>query len=270
MIEKFPKHIVTPSILAETDQFLIKFAENREEIKKALRLRYEIFNIEQGKGLKSAKEHGIDEDEFDEYCLHLLVIEKKSGHAVGTYRIHLGSVASSARGFYSSREFEIEGLDKIAAGSVEFGRSCVSSKFRTGVGVALLWGGIAELLSRVNLKYMLGCVSLEETDSAIGWALYKYFYKIGRISDKLIARPLKEFVLQYPDEDKIEKLLSNEKGLKRYIPPLFRGYLRVGSNICGEPAFDHEFGTIDFLILVERKNVPERYMRHFNFDLELD
>lgn len=264
IIEKLNKSIILPAILSETDLFVIKLAENESEIEKAQRLRYEVFNLEQGKGLDSARKIGIDTDEFDEYCLHLLVIEKETSKAIGTYRIHLGSVANSAMGFYSSREYDITGLDKIAESCVELGRSCVSRGYRTGAVVALLWSGIAELLNRANLKIMLGCVSLEETNPAIGWALYKSFKNCGILSEVLNAYPRPEAILENPGETEINRFLCNEKNLKRYIPPLFKGYLRLGCKICGEPAYDREFGTIDFLIIVNKNEVPERYARHFN------
>jgi putative hemolysin len=174
MIQNFPKHIVEPVVLVEAEHFLVKLAENHEEVEKAQRLRYEIFNLEQERGLKNAEKYGIDFDEFDEHCLHLLVLEKCSGNIIGTYRAHLGCIADSTKGFYSSREYEIHGLYKFADKCIELGRTCVSAEHRSGSAIALLWGAITELLVRANLRYMLGCVSLEETDPRIGWALHEY------------------------------------------------------------------------------------------------
>ncbi len=264
ILKTLTKKLIEPPILMEVGQFIIKLAENKDEIEKAQRLRYKVFNIEQGKGLESAKSCGIDFDEFDEYCLHLIVLEKNTGEAIGTYRVHLGSVASSAIGFYSSREYDIAGIEKIADKCMELGRSCVSSEFRTGTVVGLLWGGIAELLNRAKLKLMLGCVSLEEKNPAAAWALYRQFKTKNCISDVLKAKPKKQFTLDMPPEDEIQKLLHSPKQLNSFIPPLFKGYLRIGCKICGEPAYDREFGTVDFLILVNKDEVPKRYMRHFN------
>ncbi len=258
------KHIVVPSVLLETDHFLVKLAENQQEIEKALRLRYEVFNIEKGKGLKNLGCKGIDSDEFDEFCLHLLVIEKETGKAIGTYRVHLGSIANTAKGFYSSREYDVVGLREIADYCMELGRSCVSSKYRTGAIVALMWGGIGELLNRADLRFMLGCVSLEDINPVVGWSLYRYFQKKYLISEILSARPRKEYELKHAPESEIQKMLSDEDAIRKYIPPLFKGYLRLGCKICGEPALDSEFGTIDFLIIVDKQKVPERYIRHFN------
>jgi len=268
MFEQFPKKVISPATLAETKQFIIKFAENIKEVEDAQRLRYEVFNIEQGKGLQSARENGVDKDEFDEHCLHLLVIEKSKQRVIRTYRLHLGIVACSAKGFYSAREYEIHGIESIAEESLELGRSCVSSDYRTGSVVALLWNGIAELMRRAKLRYMLGCVSLEETNPAVGWALYEYFLSEGKLCNFLSGTPLPQYVLSRGDESQIEEFLSEKNKLLKYIPPLFKGYLRIGCNICGPPAFDMEFGTIDFLIVVDIKNVPERYLRHFSAPTE--
>ena len=263
IFKKLAEKITVPSVIAETEQYLMKLAENEAEIEQAQRLRYEVFNVEQGKGLEGSQSYGIDFDEFDEFCLHLLVTEKSSGRAVGTYRIHLGSVANSAKGFYSSREYDIKGLESIANISMELGRSCVSKDYRTGAAVALLWVGIAELLSRANLKIMIGCVSLEERNPAIAWALYRYFAANNLISDILQGKPKEKFIIEKPAEEEILAQLNNEKQLRRYIPPLLKGYLRVGCKICGEPAFDSEFGSVDFLIMVNKDEVPVRYARHF-------
>jgi putative hemolysin len=261
--DKFPSHVVHPAILAETEQFRIKFAENQSEVEEAQRLRFKIFNLEQGKGLESAFIQGVDRDEFDEHCLHLIVIEKTFGQVIGTYRLHLGIVACSEKGFYSSREYDIKGIEAIAKDSLELGRSCVSLQYRTGAVVALLWGGIAELMMRARLRYMLGCVSLEGTDPVVGWALYEHFVADGRMSSLLSATPKKSYILPPASPKRVLELLETPKELLKAIPPLFKGYLRTGCKICGLPALDKEFGTIDFMIIVDKEHLPERYKRHF-------
>ena len=265
MIKHFPKNIVTPPTLVETQRFLVKLAENHEEVEKAQRLRYEVFNLEQGRGLETAEKYGIDFDEFDEYCLHLLVMDKKSDRAIGTYRAHLGCVANSAKGFYSSREYQIKGLYKIADKCIELGRSCVSPEYRTGAVVGLLWSAISELLTRADLLYMLGCVSLEERDPKIGWALYEYFKKNKMVCRSFSVSPRPGFKLQKPPLLELRRTLADKIALKKNIPPIFKGYLRLGGQICGEPALDREFGTIDFFIFVDVTKVPERYVRHFHY-----
>jgi len=258
-----PRDILKPAVLVETRNFVVKLAENHGEVEDAQRLRYEVFNLEQGRGLEGAEKYGMDFDEFDEYCLHLLVINKAKDKIVGTYRAHLGSVANSGKGFYSSREYDIKKLYRIADRCLELGRSCVSPEFRTGAAVALLWKAITELLKRADLKYMLGCVSLEKADPKLGWALYEYFKDEGLMCPDIKAVPRPGFALAKPPRKEIEKLLSNKERLREAIPPIFKGYLRIGTRICGEPAFDRDFGTIDFFIMFDLDSAPDRYVRHF-------
>jgi putative hemolysin len=265
MIKHFPKHIVTPAVLVENKQFMVKLAENHEEVEKAQRLRYEIFNVEQGRGLDTAEKYGIDFDEFDEYCLHLLVMDKESDRVIGTYRAHLGCIANSAKGFYSSREYDIRGLYGIADKCLELGRSCVSPEYRTGIVVGLLWGAITELLHRADLIYMLGCVSLEERDPRIGWALYEYIKQTYSVCNEFRVSPRPGFILRRPSQHEINRTLEDKAALKKHIPPIFKGYLHLGARICGDPAMDKEFGTIDFFIFVNVTKVPERYLRHFKY-----
>lgn len=268
MLRHFPENVISPSTLVESAHFTVKLAENREDVESAQRLRYQVFNLEQGRGLRSAARYGIDFDEFDEYCLHLLVIEKRSGKVVGTYRAHLGLIANSAKGFYSSKEYEIHGLYRIADKCIELGRTCVDPEYRSGAVVAMLWAGITELIKRADLKYMLGCVSLDETDAAIGWALYEYISERYSVSRDFIVIPRPGFRLERPSRPTVDRLLADEKSLVKKIPAIFKGYLRLGGLICGEPAMDREFGSIDFFILVDVDRVPARYKQHFKYGEE--
>jgi len=255
--------LFTNAVIAERDQFVIKFAETEEEITKAQRLRYRVFNLEQGKGLDTALCAGIDSDEFDEHCIHLIIYQKTGGDVVGTYRMHFGAVAKEALGFYSSREYDLHGLDQIAEDCLEVGRSCVAPEYRNGAVVALLWAGIAEVVLKTNIRYLMGCVSLENTSPAVGWALHEYFMGKSLHSEVLNGVPQSRFALTTPPREEVNYWLENPLKLQKEIPPLFKGYLRLGTKICGPPAMDDEFGTIDFMILLDTQIVPERYWRHF-------
>ena len=265
IFNELPKAIIQPAMLVESSRFLVKFAENEDELKEVQRLRYKVFNEEQKRGLKISGEDGLDADEFDDYCLHLMVKEKSSGKIIGTYRAQLGFVAAAAKGFYSAREFEIRGLSKIADRCLELGRSCVSPGYRNGAVIALLWNAISEILSRSGMIYMLGCVSLETTNPRIGWALHEYLTEVNHLNRKVKAIPRSEYRLERPPISDITKALSDLEALKKHLPPLFKAYMRVGAAICGEPALDSEFGTIDFCMVVDMGKVPYRYVRHFKY-----
>ncbi len=264
ILDQIPEHIIKPSLLLESKNFLVKIAENPEEIEAAQKLRFKVFNLEQGKGLKNSSKFEIDIDEFDDYCLHLIVFDKKRKKVIGTYRAHLGYIAKQSHGFYSSREYNIKDLDKLADQSIELGRSCVSPEYRTGSVVSLLWSAISVLMMRTNLVYMIGCVSLEETDPAVGWAIYEYIREQYPAQQKQLAEPKPEFKLPKPPEQEKEQILDDPL-IESYIPPLFKGYLRLGAYICGEPALDKEFGTIDYFILVDIRKVPEKYIKFFHY-----
>lgn len=255
--------ICNPPLIVEQELFLIKFAENQEEIEAAMRLRYEVFSIEQGKGLQSEGLEKIDCDEFDAHCLQLIIVEKKTSRVVGTYRVNPGPVARKFLGFYAAREYNIEGLDELQDEILEVGRSCVHPEFRNGSVIGLLWSGISGTLVRAGLNYTLGCVSLDPTDHNVGWALYEYFKRHNKLCDQLKATPEKGFELPPGDPQKIEELLSEKTALLKHIPSLFKGYLRLGVKICGVPIWDKEFGSIDFLILLNYHTMPEKYYKHF-------
>ena len=260
----FSKEVVEPTLLADSENFLIKIAETEEEIIKTLRLRYKVFNLEQGKGLSNSDQAGFDMDEYDEYCLQLMVLDKTTNNPVGTYRVHLGLIATRSLGFYSSTEYNITGLDKIAPISIEVGRSCVLPEYRNGAAISMLWSGIGELLARSKLQYLFGCVSMEENSPAAAWALYEYFKQKNQISDLINGVPNEGYELQKSTKDEVDIYLGDIRNtIKKYIPPLFKGYLRLGAKIAGVPIYDPEFGTIDFLIILDLFKVPPRYIRHF-------
>lgn len=255
------RHNLDTPVLCETDSFIVKLAETDDELRKAFKLRYRVFNIEQGKGLASAEATGLDSDEFDPQCLHMIVFDKSNDLVIGTYRINFGRTALRAEGFYSAREYLIEGISDIADETIEVGRSCVDPDYRQGVVVGLLWQGLSVLLMRSGSRYLLGCVSLETINPADGWGLYEYFRRRGLITDVISAEPMERFKLERPNDVAV----CSDVDAKELIPPLFKGYLRIGTLICGPPALDYEFGTIDYLILHDMHKMPERYCRRFGY-----
>ncbi|MBS1368645.1 MAG: GNAT family N-acetyltransferase [Lentisphaeria bacterium] len=269
-------------VLAEQENFRLKLAESPVEVEAALRLRYRVFKEEQGRLANCTG--GIDRDRFDRYCRHLLVVDKESEKVVGTYRVLSGSGAAAAGSFYSEEEFSIAGLHGLRHEVCEVGRSCVAPEFRSGAVVGLLWSGLAALRRRPKpsrslivryarrrrrnpepaFHYLFGCVSLEATDQAAALALYEYFRRNGQVSDKLHAKPRPGFMLDAVPQAEVNRYLEEHAaGMIRTLPPLFKGYIKLGAKVCGAPAYDREFGTIDFLILLDMREMPERYAKHF-------
>ena len=258
------KKFSTPPLIAEKDAYSIKFATTPEEILATQKMRYRVFNVEQGKGLNSANIDGIDRDEFDDYCLHLVVERAGEPLPVGTYRINIGPMSESGAGFYSSDEFDIKGFDNIRSSVLEVGRSCVLPEYRNGTVVALLWAGISETLRRTEMHYLTGCGSLEDTRPAAAWAVYDHLVQSGKLSDIVTAVPREKYVLPRPPQSEIDAILNDQVNFRKLLPPLLKGYLRMGAHICSPPAFDFAFGTVDFLILLNTTKLPERYNKHFN------
>ncbi len=263
---EYLKKLMDPPILLEKEHFLVKFAETPEEIEAAKRLRYSVFVEEQGHLSDKAVPDSIDEDEFDPYCLHLIIVERNLNEVIGTYRVHPGAVALEGLGFYSEQEFKFEGLDKIADSIVEVGRSCVKPEFRNGAVVALLWTGMALVHARTNCQYLLGCVSLTTTDATIGYAVREYMRKQGDVFTNVVkATPQPDYELPEPDWQEVDELVNGARRseLRKLMPPLLKGYLRLGAKFSEEPVLDKEFGAIDFLVLLDFDEMEHKYARHF-------
>ena len=260
------KKLFEPPILVEKENFLVKFAENQAEIDAAMRLRYHVFMEEQGHlaGQKSAV--AMDMDEFDKYCLHLIIVERNHNEVIGTYRIHPGEVALQGLGFYSEQEFKLPGLDKIAADTVEIGRSCVKPEYRNGAVVALLWAGLIAVHERSKCKYLLGCVSLTTDDPVIGKAVGGFLAARGDVFiNELDVSAQPDFALPEVDGNLVQAYLTGDRKneLRQWIPPLLKGYLRAGARFSREPVLDKEFGAIDFLVLFNFDEMDKKYARHF-------
>ena len=244
-----------PAVLSEGRRFLVKRAESEQELNGALQLRYRVFKSEQGR-LSSCGEN-LDFDRFDSKSAHLLVIERESGAVVGTYRLHSGNAAANG-GFYSEQEYRFSGFPEKRSGILEVGRSCVAPEFRNGSVVALLWTGLAEVCRRCKVEYMLGCASLEHTDSVLARGIYRKLLELQLVTKSPYAVVRRGYHLTAG-----ETAVLDDASFARALPPLLKGYLRVGAKICGEPAFDRTFGSIDLPVWFDFVNLPEKYIRHF-------
>lgn len=230
----------------------VSLAHDQAEIREAQRLRYKVFAEEMGAQLIS-RASGIDQDEFDTVCDHLIVRDTYSGEVVGTYRILPPERAARIGGYYSEQEFDFTRLAYLKPGMVEIGRSCVHSDYRGGAVITLLWSGLADYLRLRDYDYLIGCASVSMSDG-------------GNIAASLYQK-LKVEVLS-PVEWRVfprtglplDRLRDDIPVL---TPPLIKAYLRVGAYICGEPAWDAEFNCADFMMLLSVKDMNQHYARHF-------
>lgn len=236
----------------------VKFATAPSEIEQAQRLRFEVFNLELNKGLKASYERGLDIDEFDPFCDHLIVREPARGAVVGTYRLLRGGQASRNIGFYSEKEFDLSRIKDLDGELLELGRSCARKDFRDRSLIPLMWEAIAEHVRRHRVQYLFGCGSLYTTDSAEVSSVFSLLKKKYYAGERFRVRPLDPCAFANLQDD-IE--ITDEAALFQKLPSLIKAYLRIGALVCGPPALDREFGTADFFLLLDFSALKEEYLK---------
>jgi putative hemolysin len=240
-------------IVASPTHYATRLARNSEEIRAAQALRFEVFNLELKEGLAQSYATGRDEDPFDAYCDHLVVEHLPSGNIVGTYRLQTGANAENYLGYYSAQEFDFQVFERLRSGIVELGRACVHRQHRNLVALGLLWKGIADYAQQHGARYLLGCSSLTSQDPTVGASAYADLCRRHLAPLEYRTRALTAF------ECPLEQLASEAPK----IPKLLRAYLTVGAKICGPPALDPQFKTIDFLTLLDLNTLPAAVRTRF-------
>jgi putative hemolysin len=182
-----------------------------------------------------------DADPFDEVCDHLLVVERTSGDVVGTYRLQTGTVAAQNLGYYSAQEFDLFPLESRRGQIVELGRACVHSQHRNLAVLGLLWKGIASYARDRQARYLIGCSSLPSQDAATGAAVYADLSRRFLVEEPSRVRPWPKLACP------LDVIAENYQR----PPKLLSAYLSLGAQICGAPALDREFKTIDFLTFLD-------------------
>ena len=254
--------IVTPPLVEENENYLLKFAETPEEILAAQKLRYKVFNCEQNRGLDTANRDEFDHDEFDDGAAHLIAYSKDNPNPIGTYRA-IGQPGNDPDKMYSAREYYVTGAERYLPLTIEVGRSCVDKDYRNGAVVTLLWNGMAAITLRSGCRYLCGCVSLEDVRPAVAWAVYDDLKDKGLFSTNVSFKPRGQFLFPRPPEDEVARVRADRARIRQAVPPLLKGYLTIGGKLLGEPAFDYEFGSVDLPIMVDMWRLPERYQKHF-------
>ncbi|URD71495.1 GNAT family N-acetyltransferase [Leptospira borgpetersenii] len=240
----------------------VRIAENQLEIERTLALRYEVFNLELGEGLPQSAATRKDRDEYDLFCDHLIVIDKnRENKIVGTYRILRRSVAKQNLGFYSDNEFDITKIYELDAETAEIGRSCVHPEYRDGSVISMLWAGLGTYMQKHNIRYFFGCGSIHHTDTRSANEVYAYLKdKNALVSKEFDVTPLPGFEIPGFDPN---YQVDDIKAVYKRIPALIKGYIRAGSQICGIPAWDKVFKTIDFFILFDVHDIQSKYGKRF-------
>tara|TARA_R110000868_G_scaffold304437_28_gene565522 strand:- start:17585 stop:18367 length:783 start_codon:yes stop_codon:yes gene_type:complete len=240
------------SLLIPGHKYSVKIAQNRSEIEEALKLRFDVFNIELGEGLDSSFDQKMDEDEYDAQCHHLLVVENNSGKVIGTYRMQDNVMAESGNGFYTQSEFDLTNFpEDILHNVVELGRACIHLDHRSGRVLYLLWRGLARYLELSNKRYLFGCCSITSQNPAEGVAVSKYLIENNHMHSKYEVLVQEDFECTNSGNS-----FSFSDVIK--LPQLFRLYIDVGVKVCGGPALDRTFKTIDFLILLDKESLSDQ------------
>lgn len=251
MILTRQKHTNTPRV--SRARYQVRPAQSAEDVRRAQRLRFEVFNLELGEGLAESHARGLDVDPFDECCDHLIVEHGETGDVVGTYRLQTGQRAAANRGYYSEREFEFAPYEPLRREMIELGRACVHAAHRNFNLLHLLWRGIAQYAVERQARYLIGCSSLTSQDPAEGAAMFAQLRKKHLVRAELRTKTVSAFSLDTTDDAAVQVK----------APKLLRAYLSIGAKICGPPAIDREFGTIDFLTLLDLQALPLMVRAHF-------
>src|ERR1700744_3719392 len=240
-------------------RYSLLLSNNSVHVEAAQRLRYDVFSSEPGFAL-TGQDNGRDADRFDEHCDHLLVREDNSGQLVGCYRMLTPTGAVAAGGLYTATEFDVAALDSLRPSMVEMGRAVVHNDHRNGAVVLLMWAGILAYLDQCDYDYVTGCVSVPVAGEGDAPGT-----QIRGVRDFVLRRhPAPADYRVHPHRPVLiegRTLDEIEPPARPVLPPLRRGYLRLGARICGEPAHDAAFGVGDFPALLDKRQADTRYLR---------
>jgi putative hemolysin len=233
-------------------QYCVRHASSESDRLAAFRLRFAVFNLELKEGLESAYATGHDSDQFDPVYDHLIVEHSGTGEVVGTYRLQTGLMAKANLGYYSEREFQFAPYEPLRDQVMELGRACIHREHRSTDVLNLLWRGIAQYSLLRRARYLIGCSSLTSQNPAHGAAVYESLRKYV-VEPGLRTEPQREFRMP----------LAEPTGASDKVPKLLAAYLAIGARICGPPAIDREFKTIDFLTLLDLQGLHPRIRARF-------
>ena len=244
--------IAAHAVGKQSQGFYVGLAQTADDVREAQRLRWQVFAEEMGARLNTP-EPGLDIDLYDAWCDHLLVRDSDSGEVVGTYRILPPDAARRLGSLYSEQEFDLTRLAHLRRRMVEVGRSCVHPDYRSGRVITLLWNGLADYMRKHGYDTMIGCASISMQDgghnAAAVWHAVREQH-LAPVEWRAFPRcPLP-----------LDSLTHHAAPV---VPPLIKGYLRLGAWVCGEPAWDPDFNTADLLILLSLRHLNPVYARRF-------
>jgi len=243
----------------------VRIATSEAEVDAVQALRYRVFYAEMGARADAATERSRrDRDAYDAVADHLLVVDHALGcgaeGVVGTYRLIRRDPAAKIGGFYSADEYDIGRIEQTQTELLELGRSCVDARYRNRAVMQLLWGGIAAYVFHYKIDLMFGCASLPGTDpDALAAELaYLYYYHLAPPELRPRALPHRYIEMRRLDREQIDP-----KRTLAMLPPLIKGYLRLGGFVGDGAVIDQQFNTTDVAVVVKTDMVTESYYRHY-------
>lgn len=243
----------------------VRLAVSAAEIDAVQALRYRVFYGEMGARADSATaESHRDRDDFDAVADHLLVVDHDRGEGpqsvVGTYRLIRREAAEKLGRWYSAAEYDISRLVAYPGPVLELGRSCVDAAYRSRGTLQLLWDGIAAYVFRHDIALMFGCASLPGTDLDILADQLTYLHAFHLAPEELRPRAVRGRHVEMRRKD---PALIDKRATLSALPPLVKGYLRLGGFVGDGAVLDEQFNTTDVAVVVKTDLVTQKYRKHY-------
>jgi putative hemolysin len=243
--------VSTPTAAPITSgRYQIRLAQNAGDIIAAQRLRFEVFNGDLNLGLDTSYLSGLDRDRFEAACDHLLIEEVRSGAVIATCRLQTGQLAALNLGFCHARRFDFSPYEAIRFETVEVSRACLHIEHRERSVLNLLWRAIVLYSTARRARYLLGCSAHPSQNAGLGLAMYASLGEEFLAPDRFRTKPRPAY-----SSIPTEGLVPGDVPMA--LPHLLRAFLAVGAKVCGPPALDPEFKTIDFLTILDLESLTE-------------
>ena len=235
------------------DSLRVHLASSAEDIAATQRLRHQVFVEEMGANLPR-QPGGLEQDDFDPYCLHLMVTDPRCGQLVGSTRLLLEEGARAIGMFYSETEFHLQPVLSLDGRFMEVGRTCIHPHYRSGAAIRALWNGIARLVVEFDIDHLIGCASLPmDAQGAHAQAI------MDRIRPRYFTGP----DLRVAPRLALSEIFPLPHEVPVVLPALLKAYLRLGARIGGEACWDPVFNVADVFVLLHREQLAPRYARSF-------
>lgn len=243
----------------------VRIAASEAEIRAAQALRFRVFYQEMGARADAATAaSGLDQDAYDDVADHLLVVDHDRGEGpesvVGTYRLIRRAAAARIGRFYSSDEYDITRIVDFPGEVLELGRSCTDAAYRTRGTLQLLWGGIAAYVFRHKITLMFGCASLPGVELDANAAALSYLAHHHMAPEILRARAVPE---RFIPMERLPRGAYDAKAALMALPPLIKGYLRLGGFVGDGAVLDTQFNTTDVCVMVKSDQITDKYFKHY-------